>query len=86
MLFPELHPRVIEDVLEEVDFIRAEASAIIAGGGGIGNALGTEGIEKGGVVAAPFDVLETRAVAQSVHGEVEDVIGVGIRQVQFEDV
>jgi hypothetical protein len=81
LLFPEFHPRVIEDVLEEVDFIHAETSALIAGGGGIGNALSAEGIEKGGVVAAQLDVLETRAVAQSVHGEVEDVIGVGIRQV-----
>jgi hypothetical protein len=86
LLFPKLHPRVIEDVLEDVDFVRAEASAIIAGRGGIGNALGAEGIEKGGVVAAQFDVLETRAVAQSVHGEVEDVIGVGIWQVQLEKV
>src|ERR1035441_7692146 len=56
------------------------------GGVGSGNALGAEGIEKGGVVAAQLDVLETRAVAQSVHGEIENVIGVGIRQVQFEDV
>ena len=86
LLFPELHACVIEDVLEEVDFIRVETSAIIAGGSGVGNALGAEGIEKGGVVAAYFDVLETRAVTQSVDGEVENVIGVGIRVVDLEDV
>ena len=55
-------------------------------GGGVGNALGAEGIEKGRIVAAQLDVLETRAVAESVYGEVDDVIGVGIGQVQFEDV
>jgi hypothetical protein len=86
LLFPEFHPCVIEDILEKVDLVRAEASAIIASGGGVRNALGAEGIKKGGVVAEQFDVLETRAVAQSVHGEVDDVIGVGIGQVQFEDV
>ena len=68
LLLPEFHARVIEDVLEKVDFIGVETSAVIAGGGGIGNAFGAEGVEKGGVVAAKFDVLETRAVAQGVDG------------------
>jgi hypothetical protein len=86
LLFPEFHPCGIEDVLEEVDFVGTETSAIIAGGGGVGNALSAEGIKKGRVVAEQFDVLEARAVAQSVHGKIDDVIGVGIGQVQFEDV
>jgi hypothetical protein len=86
LLLPEFHACVIENVLEEVDFVGVETSAIIAGGGGIGNALGAEGIEKGGVVTAQFDVLETRAVTQRVEGEVENVIGIGIRQVQFKEV
>jgi hypothetical protein len=86
LLLPEFHACVIEDVLEEVDFVGVETSAIITGGGGIGNAFGAEGVEKGGVVAAKFDVLETRTIAQSVDGEVEDVIGIGIRRVQFKDM
>lgn len=86
LLLPECHASVIEDVLEEVDFVGVETSAKIAGGGGIGKALGTEGVEKGGIVAAQLDVLEARAVAEGVVGEVEDVIGIGIGQVQFEQL
>ena len=63
-----------------------EASAIIAGGGGIGNPLGAEGVEKGRVVAAQFDVLEARAITEGVDGEVKDVVGIGVRQVQFEQM
>src|ERR1019366_4031786 len=85
LLLPEFHACVIENVLEEVDFVGVETSAIIASGGGIRKALGTEGVEKGGIVAAQLDVLEARAVAESVVGD-EDVIGIGIRQVQLEDV
>jgi hypothetical protein len=84
LLLPKFDAGVIEEVLKEVDFVGVETSAIIAGRGGIGNALGAERIEKGGVVAAQFDVLETRAVTESVDGEVEDMVGIGVRQVQFE--
>ena len=66
--------------------VGGEASAEVAGRGGIGNALGAQGIEKDVVVAAQFDVLQAIAVAQGVVGEVEDMIGFGIRQVDFEQV
>jgi hypothetical protein len=36
-----------------------ESPAKISGGGGIGNSLGTDGIEVGFVIAAMFDVFQT---------------------------
>src|ERR1022692_2384557 len=56
LLLPNFYPGVVEDVLAEVDWIGTETAAIIACGRGIGNALGAEGVEKGGVVAAQLDV------------------------------
>jgi hypothetical protein len=45
-----------------------------------------EGVEEGGVVAAQLDVLEARAVAQGVVGDVEDVVGLVIREMGLEQV
>ena len=86
LLLPEFHPSVIEDVLQTIDLFGAETSAIIAGGSGIGSALGAESVEKRGVVAAQLHVLETSAVTQGVDGEVEDMIGIVIREVYLQDV
>ena len=63
-----------------------ESSAEVAGGGGVGNAARPQGIEEGVIVAAPFDVLKARAVAQGVVGDVEDVIGLVIREMNLEQV
>jgi hypothetical protein len=84
LLSPESQPGIIVDILEAVDLFGTEASTIIAGGGGIGSALGAEGVEKRGVVAAQFHVLETSAVAQGVDGEVENVIGIVIGELNLE--
>lgn len=62
-----------------------EAPAEVAGGGGIGNALGAEGVEVVDVVTPPLEVLQAVAVTQGVEGDVEDVIGLGIRQADLED-
>ena len=53
---------------------------------GIGDASRTQGIEEGLVVAAQFDVLKAGAVAQSVVGDVEDVVGLVIGQMDLEQV
>ena len=63
-----------------------EAAAEVARGGRIGDAAGAQGIEEDFVVAAQFDVLQAGAVAQGVVGEVEDVIGLVVGQVELEQV
>ena len=63
-----------------------EAAAEVAGGGRIGDAAGAQGVEEDLVVAAQFEVLQAGAVAQGVVGEVEDVIGLVVGQVDLEQV
>ena len=63
-----------------------EAPAEVAGGRGVGDAVRAQGIEKGVVVAPQFQVLETGAVAERVVGDVEDVVGLVIGQVNLEQV
>jgi hypothetical protein len=63
-----------------------EAPAEVAGGGGIGDAARAQGIEERVVVAPPFEVLETGAVAERVVRDVEDVVGLVIGQMNFEQV
>ena len=53
--------------------------------GGIGNAAGAQGVEIVDIIASQFDVLLAVAAAQSVEGEVENVIGLVIRQTDFEN-
>ena len=54
---PDAVPHVVEDVDERMYVFGAEASAEIAGRGGIGNAFGVQGVEINFVVATQFQVL-----------------------------
>ena len=40
LLAPELEPGLIEGVLQDLDVLRGEATAEVAGGGGVGDAVG----------------------------------------------
>ena len=86
LLPPDADANVVVDVLQRVDVSAVEASAEIACRGGIGNALGVEGVEEVDIVAAQLHVLETVAVTKGVIGEVEDVIGFMIRHVNDEQM
>ena len=86
LLFPDLDAGLIEDVLEGLDVVGGEASAEVAGGGGVGDAVGAEGVEEDDVVASQFDVVEAGAVAQGVVGEVQDVVALVVGEVVLEQV
>ena len=83
---PNAGADVVVDVLQGVDGIFVEASAEIACGGGIGNALSAQGIEEVDVIAAQFDVLDTVAVAQGVIGDIQDMIGFVIGEMNLEQM
>ena len=84
--FQTLTPGLVEDVLEGLDVVGGEAAAEVAGGGGVGDAVGAEGVEEDLVVAAQFDVVEAGAVAQGVVGEVQDVVSLVVGEVELEQV
>src|SRR5262249_52417872 len=46
LLVPELDPGSIEDILKDLDILSREATAEVARSGGIGDAIGAEGIEE----------------------------------------
>jgi hypothetical protein len=73
-------------VLESVNVSLSESSAEVTGGGGIGDTACPQSIEEGFVVATQFDVLKAGAVAQCVVSDVEDVIGLVIREMDFQEV
>ena len=79
LVLPNADADIVIDVLQGVDVGHGEASAEIAGGGWIGDALGAQSVEIIDIIASQFDVLQTIAVAQGVEGEVEHMIGFGIR-------
>jgi hypothetical protein len=86
LLLPQTDADIVVDVLQGVDVGDGETPGEIASRGGIRNPLGTERIEEVDIVAAPFDILHAGAVAQGIEGEVQDVIGLEIRKMDFEDV
>ena len=86
LLGPEFEPSLIEDVLEGFDVVGGEAAAEVARGGGVGEAVGAQGVEEDEVVASLFDVVEAGAVAQGIVGEVEDVVGLVVGEVELEQV
>ena len=86
LLGPDPHSGFVDGVDERLDARGREAAAKVASGGGVGDAASAQGIEEGCVVAAEFDLLQAGAVAQGVVGDVEDVVGFVIRQMQLEEM
>jgi hypothetical protein len=66
--------------------VAVETAAEVAGGGRIGNTSSAEGVEKVLIMAPQFDVLQASAVTERVVGEVKDVVGFMVRQMNLEDV
>jgi hypothetical protein len=86
LLFPDLDPGLIEDILKGLDIVGGEASAEVAGGSGVGNSVGAQGVKEDDIVASQFHVVEAGAVAQRIVGEVQDVVTFMIGEVIFEQV
>src|SRR5262249_17001072 len=86
LLGPHLQARVIDDIEQRIDVLAGEATAEIASGGRVGNAAGTEGVEEVLLISAQLDVLQAGAIAQRIVGEVEDMVGFMVRQMDLEDV
>ena len=63
-----------------------EAAAEVAGGGGVGDALGAQGVEIDLVVASQFEVLDPLAAGEDVEGDVQDVVGFVVGQMPLEEV
>ena len=86
LLFPDTEPGLIDSVHQIQNIPALEPPAEIAGGGGIGNPLGPQGIEVDLVVTSQFEMLELVSSGQDVEGDVQHVIGLMVRQVTLEEM
>jgi hypothetical protein len=84
LLGPHAQADVVDQVLQLADGGLVEAPADVAGRGGVGEALGTQGVEKDLVLATQFEVLQAGAVAQGVVSEGQDVVGLVVGEVELE--
>jgi hypothetical protein len=86
LLLPDEETFVVDDIHEGVDVGVFKATQEIAGGGGIGDALGPKEVEIGFVVAEEFEVVDGGAAGEEVVGEVEDVVGFKVGDMAFEEM
>ena len=84
--FPDALPTVVDDVHELMNVLLLKSPQEVAAGGGIGYALGSEGVEIGCVVAQQLDVFKSLSTTQNVVGEIEHVIALVVGQVALEQV
>ena len=64
----------------------SEAAAEITLGGGVGNSLGSQGVEIDLVVAPQFEVFDPLAAGDDVESDVQDMVGFVVGQMSFEKV
>jgi hypothetical protein len=86
LLGPDPQSRAVEGVHQVHDVAFDEAPAEVPGGGGVGDADGTQGVEVDLVVAPQFEVFDARAAGEDVEGDVQDVVGFVVGQVSLEDM
>src|SRR5512135_8134 len=86
LLVPDPEAGLVDGVHQVQDVAPAEPPAEVSRGGGIGDPLGAQGIEVALVIASPFEMLELVSPGQDVEGDVQDVIGLMVRQVPFEEL
>ena len=86
LLGPDPQPGRVDGFHQGDDVGLPEPTAEITRGGGVGDALGLEGIEEDGVVAEQLDVLETATAGEDVEGDVQDVVGFVIGEMAFEEM
>src|SRR3954452_20377975 len=71
-------------VHEVQDITAAEPATEVAGGGGVGDSRRIQGVEISLVVAEPLDVLGPGTAGEEIEGDVQDVIGLVVGLMAFE--
>jgi hypothetical protein len=64
----------------------SETATEISRRGGVGNSRGTQSVQIRFVLSPQFQVLQAPPIAQRVIGDVQDVVGLMVRQVELEQV
>jgi len=86
LLTPDFKPRMVKRFHQQVDRDSAEPPAEIACGRRIWNALSAYRIQIGFVVSQQLQMLQTGSSGKQVIGDVQHMIGLGIGQIDLEQV
>ena len=85
LLLPNFDSRFIDGVHQPVNSGRCETSTEVTSGRRIRDSFGTQQVQVCFVISPQFDMLETGASREEIEGNVEHMIGLSIRQVDFEN-
>jgi hypothetical protein len=84
--FPDRKASAVETFLQAKNIRWIEAPREIPGGGGIRNPLGLQSIEKAFILAALLDIFQAYPASQDVISDIQNVIALVIRQVDFQQL
>ena len=85
LLTPDPQSRLMKSVHQFLNVTFTEPSTKVTRGCGIGNPLSSQGIRIGFVVSSQFEMFQAGASGEQVEGNVEHMIGFGIRHVKLKD-
>ena len=86
LLGPDALAGAVDGIHEIQDVTPAEPTTEVARGGGVGDSLCIQGVEISLVVAEPFDMLKLGAAGQDVQGDVQDMVGLVVGAMVFEQM
>ena len=86
LLLPNPNPAAIDPRHQALDIVARETSTEIPGRGRVRDALGAESGQIDLVLAESLEVLEAVAASEHVERDVQDVIGLVVRQVELQQV
>ncbi len=84
LLSPDAQPRPINEIHQVQDVSHGEAAAEVAGGGRVWDTLSSERVEIHHIIASQFEVFEALAADENIEGDVQDMVGIVIGEVPFE--
>ena len=86
LLLPDLEAGLVEDFHQDQARQGIEAPAEVSGRRGIRNPLCAQSVQVNLVVPEQFEVFQARASGQQVVGDIQDMVGFGIRPVELESL
>ena len=86
MLGPDALAGAVDGIHEIQHITPEEPATEVARGGGIGDSLGIQGVEISLVISEPLQMLELGAAGQDVQGDVQDMVGLVVGAMAFEQM
>jgi hypothetical protein len=86
LLSPDAAANAVENLHQCLDVNWSETTTEITHGGRVGDALGAQSVGMDLVVASQFDLFDPLAAGEGVEGNVQNMVGLMIREMRFKEV